>query len=222
MGSPRDAVTSAAPWSFVVVRTALGRLCSLACAVCVALPASPGCAANPEARTSSAATGPARAAVVSFLDAIKRGDDAAARSMLTKLARTKTAELGIAVTPPVNDSCRYTVGDCEIVNERGDLAHVATVWSEADAAPSDPGDNIIWVVRLDPEGWRVAGMAMKVFDDLPPLLLDFEDPEDMLAKQQRVAQELQKREQQTAQAPATDGTRTAKGGPQPQQPRPVR
>jgi len=34
---------------------------------------------------------------------------------------------------------------------------------------------------------------MKIFDDMPPLLLDFEDPEDMIYKQELVAAELQKR-----------------------------
>jgi hypothetical protein len=43
-------------------------------------------------------------------------------------------------------------------------------------------------------------MAMRIFDDLPPLLLNFEDPEDMLAKQEMVAAELQRR----ATAPPAD------------------
>jgi hypothetical protein len=41
-------------------------------------------------------------------------------------------------------------------------------------------------------------MATRIFDDLPPLLLNFEDPEDMIAKQEMVALELQKRSQQAA------------------------
>jgi hypothetical protein len=36
-------------------------------------------------------------------------------------------------------------------------------------------------------------MAMRIFPDMPPLLLDFEDPEDMLAKQQLVAEEITRR-----------------------------
>jgi hypothetical protein len=48
-------------------------------------------------------------------------------------------------------------------------------------------------------------MAMRVFEDLPPLLLDFEDPEDMLAKQALVAEELARRAkgagQRTAEKP---------------------
>lgn len=162
-----------------------------------------------------AVTGPAQAAVVAFLDAIKRGDDESARGMLTQVARAKTKEMGISVAPPVNDTATYSVRACEIVGEAGDIVHVATTWTDVDAEGFKSTDNVIWVTRLDPEGWRVVGMAMKVFDDLPPLLLDFEDPADMLAKQELVAAELRKRATQ-----ATSGgdrqPRTARGpAPQP-------
>ena len=50
---------------------------------------------------SSAATEPAKAAVVGFLEAIQRGDEEAASGMLTKVARAKTQEMGLSVAPPV-------------------------------------------------------------------------------------------------------------------------
>jgi len=154
------------------------------------------------------AAGPAKQAVVAFLEAIKRGDDDAARKMLTTTARAKTEELGISVAPPVNDTATYAVRDCELIGDGGDLVHVATSWTDVDADGSQSTDNVIWVVRLDPEGWRVVGMAMRVFEDLPPLLLNFEDPEDMLAKQAMVAEELERRAsaaERTAGNPAGEG-----------------
>lgn len=162
----------------------------------------------------TAKTEPAKATVVAFLDAIKRGDDAAASGLLTKVARTKTQELGISVAPPVADSAVCTVRECEMVSESDDLAHVGTTWIDTDADGFKTEENVVWVVRLDPEGWRVVGMAMKVFDDMAPLLLNFEDPEDMLAKQEAVAAELRKR----ATTPATPKAQpqaqpqTARGG----------
>jgi hypothetical protein len=143
----------------------------------VSLVATPGCAAG--AATDPAKTAPARQAVVTFLDALKKGDDAAARGMLTKVARAKTE----------------------------DLVHVATTWTDVDSDGFKSTENVVWVVRLEPEGWRVVGMAMRVFEDLPPLLLNFEDPEDMIAKQEMVAAELQRRAKQAAEAEA--GPRTA-------------
>jgi len=152
------------------------------------------------------AVAPAKQAVVTFLEAIKRGDDAAARKMLTATAHAKTEELGISVAPPVNDTATYAVRECEVIGDGGDLVHVATTWTDVDADGFQSTENVIWVVRLDPEGWRVVGMAMRVFDDLPPLLLNFEDPEDMLAKQAMVAEELERR---ASQVEAGAGERTA-------------
>jgi hypothetical protein len=173
----------------------------------VSLVATPGCAAG--AATDPAKTAPARQAVVTFLDALKKGDDAAARGMLTKVARAKTEELGISVAPPVNDTATYSVRDCEMIGQAEDLVHVATTWTDVDSDGFKSTENVVWVVRLEPEGWRVVGMAMRVFEDLPPLLLNFEDPEDMIAKQEMVAAELHKRAR--AAESAQPQSRTARG-----------
>lgn len=178
-------------------------------ACCVAIIAA-GCSSS----GGTAGVEPAKAAVVKFLDAMKRGDEAGARDMLTGVARTKTEQMGISVAPPVADTATYTIRDCELVGENDDLAHVATTWSDKDETGVSTSENIVWAVRLDPEGWRVVGMAMKIFDDMPPLLLNFEDPEDMLAKQEMVAEELTRRAGQAAgEAPGQgqgQGTRTAR------------
>ena len=168
----------------------------------LAIPFTAGCSSG---SAGSARTEPAKTTVVTFLEAIKRGDDAAARGLLTKVARRKTEEMGISVAPPVADTATYSIRDCEMIGEANDLVHVGTAWTDVDADGFKTTENVVWVVRLDPEGWRVVGMAMRVFDDMPPLLLNFEDPEDMLAKQERVAEEIQKRAQKAA------GPRTARG-----------
>lgn len=171
----------------------------------------PGCSA---AAPGGDVTAPAKQTVVSFLDAIKRGDDTAARGMLSVAARTKTDELGISIAPPVADTATYTVQASEVVSDAGDIVHVGTTWTDVDGEGFQSTENVVWVVRLDPEGWRVVGMAMRVFDDMPPLLLNFEDPEDMLAKQEMVAEELERR---ATAAPAT-APQTARQPTGPQQP----
>ncbi len=169
-----------------------------------------GCSSS---SAGSAGTEPAKAAVVKFLDAMKRGDDAGARDMLTRVAKAKTEELGISVAPPVADTATYTVRECEMVSDTNDLAHVATTWSDTDETGGRTTENIVWAVRLDPEGWRVVGMAMRIFEDMPPLLLNFEDPQDMVAKQEMVAEELTRR---AAKAAGQPEARTARGsGPAP-------
>jgi len=172
----------------------------------------PGCSA---AGPADGAAAPAQRTVVAFLEAIRRGDDAAARGLLSVTARTKTEELGLSVAPPVEDTATYAVKGSEVVSDEGDVVHVATTWTDTDADGFQTTDNVVWVVRLDPEGWRVVGMAMRIFEDLPPLLLNFEDPEDMLSKQQMVAAELQRRAagpQPDPQAPAQPRTAGNTGG----------
>lgn len=180
---------------------------------CLALAALPfvGCSGG-GGSSVSAAIEPAKAAVAAFLDAVKRGDDAAARGMLTRVAAAKTAEMGISVAPPVPASATYSIRECEIVGDSDDLVHVATTWTDTDAEGFTTTDNVVWVVRLDPEGWRVVGMAMRVFEDMPPLLLNFEDPDDMIAKQEMVAAELQKRIESANSGPATPDAGAAGNG----------
>ncbi len=174
-----------------------------------------GCSTAPQGGDVVAA---AQQTVVSFLEAIRRGDDGTAQGLLSVAARTKTEELGLSVAPPVEDTATYAIKECEVVSEEGDLVHVGTTWTDTDADGFKTSDNVVWVVRLEPEGWRVVGMAMRIFDDLPPLLLNFEDPEDMLAKQELVAQELQRRA--SAAESATDQPRTAGNPPKSTSPGP--
>ena len=146
---------------------------------------------------------PSKAAVAQFLGAIKRGDDDAARGMLTRVARAKCEELGLSMAPPVSPAATYAIGESRVASDSGDVVHVATIWTETDENGFSTSENVVWVVRLDPEGWRVVGLAMKVFENAPPLLINFEDPEDMLAKQERVAVELQRRARAAAAAERT-------------------
>ena len=49
------------------------------------------------------------------------------------------------------------------------------------------------MLRREQDAWRVAGVAAQVFPGEPPLLLNFEDPEDMFRKQQWVREEMRRR-----------------------------
>lgn len=158
----------------------------------------------------SASISQAKGVIRDFLEAIKRGDDTAARGMLTQVARAKTEEMGLSIAPPVPATATYSIRDGEAIDKAGDVVHVSTTWTDTDAEVFTTTDEVIWVTRLDPEGWRVVGMAMKVFEDTPPLLLDFEDPADMIAKQRQVAMEIQRR---AKAASKPDGVRTGAAQP---------
>ncbi len=134
--------------------------------------------------------GPA-AAVQEFLEALRTGNDEKASKMLSTAARQKTAALNRNVTPPASDTARFTIGKVDYVNDDG--ARVASTWTDLDEEGKPKTDEAVWVLRREDKGWHVAGVAAQVFPGEPPLLLNFEDPQDMARKQQWVREEIRKR-----------------------------
>ena len=138
-------------------------------------------------KKAKAAQGPAEA-VTEFMTAIRAGDDVKASQMFTKLAR----ENGQGVSPPASDTAKFDVGEVEMLPDN--VAHVAASWI-------DEGETykVVWALRKEEEGWRIAGMATKLSeDDEFPVLLNFEDPEDMRRQQQLAEEELMRRAQENA------------------------
>ena len=151
-----------------------------------------------EQGTAAAGSDPA-AAVFAFLEAVRTGDDETAHNMLSSVAQRKTAQLNRRVTPPASDTARFEIGEVEYVADDG--ARVACTWTDLDADRQPRSDHAKWMVRREPQGWRIVGVAYTVFKGELPLLLNFEDPEDMLEKQQWVRDEIQRRaENESSQA----------------------
>jgi len=136
------------------------------------------------------ADGPA-AAVAEFLEAIRTGNDEAATRMLSKVARQKTAALNRSVTPPASDTAKFTVGKVDMIGDDG--ARVACTWTDLDPDRQPKTDEAFWVVRREADGWHIAGVAAQVFPGEKPVLLNFEDPEDMFRQQQWVREEMRRR-----------------------------
>ena len=149
------------------------------------------------------------AAVGEFLEALRTGNDAKATRMLSATAREKTAAINRNLTPPASDTARFTIGKVEYIGDDG--ARVSCTWTDLDEEGQAKSDDAIWVVRREPEGWRIAGVAAQVFPGEPPLLLNFEDPEDMFRKQQWVREEIRRR----AGGGSSGGEMQAQGGETP-------
>ncbi len=131
------------------------------------------------------------AAVYAFLDAVRTGDDQTAQGMLSSQAREKVSHLNRRVTPPASDTARFEVGEVKYVAEGG--AQVACTWTDLDAEGQPQTDNATWMVRREVEGWRIVGVAYAIFEGEPPLLLDFENLERTLQKQQMAREEIDRR-----------------------------
>jgi len=174
-----------------------------------------GCGQTPPASTTQTTntTSPdsPQAIVQSFLDAAKKGHGDAPK-YLTSQARKKLEEAGIDVAYPGSIDSTFKVGEFEI---DGTQAQVAAEWMEKDDKGGSQSYTIIWFLKDEPTvGWRISGMATKVFADWERQIYNFEDVADMENQQKRLDAEIARRQAaatmpanpQTSQAPATPGT----------------
>jgi len=160
-------------------------------------------AVNVEPRKPAApqATDPAGAVSI-FLDAVRRGDDEKTAAMFTPAAREKVTAMGVQVAPPGSDTAKFEVGKVEYFDKQ--TARVESSWTDLDQDGKPRTDAIVWMVRQDQEGWRVAGMETMVFPGEPTVMLDFERPEETMKKLETLKEEIRRREgeaQRQAQRP---------------------
>ena len=167
-----------------------------------AKPAAATVATSADPQSATNLEGPARA-VYEWLDAVRTGNDAKATAMLTQVARQKAIEQDRTVRPPASDTARFQVGAVQYIGEDG--ARVASLWTDVDEDGETQTDEAMWVLRKEPEGWRVGGVAATVFEGEPPLLLNFEDPEETVQKQQWLREEVERRKNAPVQARAGEG-----------------
>jgi hypothetical protein len=135
----------------------------------------------------------AKSVVTEFLNALRRGDDPKAKSLLTKLAKQKVEEQGRTLGHGANDSVKVEVDDATFPTPEHDIAHVPTRWIDQDENGKPRTDKATWVCRHEADGWRVAGFAAYVFDGEEPLFMNFEDPEDMAKHEQWLKEEEERR-----------------------------
>jgi hypothetical protein len=131
-------------------------------------------------------------AIALFLKAICDNDQETMFEMLTVDARDALRERGMSPGMNAGEGATYEVLEFEYVDEG---AHVACNWLEKQEDGTIGKTPVIWIMHKGKAGWRVAGMAMRVFDDMRPYTFNFEDPTDMIHKQELIDQEIARREQ---------------------------
>ena len=128
-----------------------------------------------------ATTAPPDQVVQTFLDAMKQGDIATKASLLTQKAREETARENFEINPQSAAGAVYEVRPAEYLPENPNGAHVTSVWTETYPDGVIKYD-VVWVLRRQPEGWRIAGMAIELVPGQQPAFLNFEDAADMAKK----------------------------------------
>ena len=114
-----------------------------------------------------------------FLSALQQGSDEQVTGLLTAKARTETAKHDLVVRSPGSPTAKFSVGELELVSGG---AYVNSQWSETSRDGISHSFEIIWVLRKQANGWRIAGMATRVAENEQPTYLDFENPQEMIRK----------------------------------------
>lgn len=126
-------------------------------------------------------TAPPDQVVQTFLDAMKSGDIATKAKLLTQKAREETARENFEINPQGAATAQFEVRPAEYLPENPNGAHVTSVWTETYPDGTIKYD-VVWVLRRQAEGWRIAGMAIELIPGQPPAFLNFEDAADMAKK----------------------------------------
>jgi hypothetical protein len=137
--------------------------------------------------------------VTAFLNALRSGDSPTTESLLTATARQELAKHSLSVDVQSAPNATYQVRPAEILADQSG-AHVKSVWTEK----FDDGNEtyeIVWALRRQQDGWRLAGMALQLIPGQPMQYLNFEDPADMLRKKEEAIAAMQQPVAETAQQP---------------------
>jgi hypothetical protein len=141
-------------------------------------------AAEPAKALEIPASAPPDEVVSAFLEARRAGDTATTASLLTTKARSATAKHKIDVSGEALPDLQFQVAKPKYLKNNPQGAHVDSLWSELLADGSKASYEVTWVLRKESAGWRVAGFAAELTPGTERQFLDFEDPADMIRKQQ--------------------------------------
>lgn len=136
----------------------------------------------------------AEAVVSHFLDRIRRGgENHNAMALLTDRAQSELKRIDQVVQPIGSPDARFEVTrstpmpiDTSVDGQAvtGRLVHC--IWTEPAAeAEGDSGSTetqtyqVVWSVILQPDGWKISGLVLEMSPDEPPMVLDFENGEQM-------------------------------------------
>jgi hypothetical protein len=138
-------------------------------------------AAKPVALPANA---PPDEVVSAFLEARRSGDALTTASLLTSVARSATAKHKIDVNGEAIPDLQFQVAKPKYLKNNSKGAHVDSLWSEILPDGTKASYEVTWVLRKEAAGWRVAGFAAELTSGAERQFLDFENPEDMIRKQQ--------------------------------------
>jgi len=160
---------------------------------------------NGAAPTTAANVMPPNEVVALFFESMRRGDEVQTAGLLTVKAREELATYGLVVQPPGSPTATYQVGRVSFLDNDKDSAYVESILNEPTGVGQETKPwEIVWAMRLENEGWKIAGFAFEISPDQAPMVVDFENGADMKAKIEGVQQPSTQPPTQTAEAPSNN------------------
>ncbi len=120
-----------------------------------------------------------------FLDTLSRGDSNAASRMLTDIAELETARADLQLESPGVAGSTYQIFAAEYATTEKQIAQVKCLLHQPGSMPVV---QLTWMMRFQPNGWKISGMSIRLTDTGPTDLLSFENPQDLQRIQQSVEQ----------------------------------
>jgi len=137
--------------------------------------------------------------VAEFLEAVRLGNSESASTRLTPLALRRIKENDMDFAPPASETAQFRVGKIEMFES--DKAFVESVWIERDADGKSYDETMTWGLRLTGEGWRISGMAAHRGPGQPPILVDFENPGQIMGTPAPQGDRISRQARQPSQDP---------------------
>ncbi|WP_345687791.1 hypothetical protein [Novipirellula caenicola] len=141
--------------------------------------------ASPKANVASTtAKSPAETSatdvVSQFLDQVRRGgENSGAGELLTQRAQSELKRIGRTVQPIGSPDARFNVTQArEVPNEPNSML-VQSIWSEPGPEGTQNDFEVVWAVQRETAGWRISGLAMEIDPTEPPIVIDFENGDEM-------------------------------------------
>lgn len=108
------------------------------------------------------------AAVRDFLVAVRAGDDNTAMAILTTKAQKEAWQNGMAISAEGFPDAKFDVSEVEY-DQPKQGAHVLSTWSDGSAEGAQTFQ-CVWILRREPHGWAIGGMATKFIENADPVI----------------------------------------------------
>jgi len=116
-----------------------------------------------------------------FLELLTNGDISDAERLLSKRSASVTRQARLTLSAPASASSHIRFDTPQYANSKRQLAMVLChigIGETGSAVAAEEDAELSWMLRKEPEGWRITGLVL-LEEGLPSDLLSFENPSDV-------------------------------------------